>query len=158
MLSRKSKHSDHGQDIRLDGEPQHNLVIIVTIMTVTSTKASSPTQPTSSPIRRLIVILIAHFNLFAISFKLFQFWFISGSIIFSFAFKSFINDNAHRTQGYKSFERWSYSWFLQVSQFLSGWQDTRQCQGSRPVRELIGDWDNHGAVTQGWEEAAIGRS
>ena len=73
MLSRISKHSDHGQDIRLDGEPQHNLVIIVTIMTGTSTKASSPPQPTSSPIRRLILILIAHFNLFAISFKLFQF-------------------------------------------------------------------------------------
>ena len=43
MLSRISKHSDHGQDIRLDGEPQHNLVITVTIMTGTSTEASSPT-------------------------------------------------------------------------------------------------------------------
>ena len=101
----------------------------LTIMTVTSTKASSPTQPTSSPIRRLIVILIAHFNLFAISFKLFQFWFISGSIIFSFAFKSFINDNAHGTQGYQSFERWSWSWFLQVSQFLLGWQDSVKGRG-----------------------------
>lgn len=47
--------------------------------------------------------------------------------------------------------------FTSFTVFILGWQDSVKGRGLSDADRWL-DRDNHGAVTQGWEEAAIGRS